>query len=176
MLCVTDSYIITDGVGHCRKVGLAGTDRTLEKPPFPITRNFPLRLPWRETAAAFRRHSNVRVPGTAGLRGSESLAAVHIAPQSEGLLPPKLGLEASLTNFSSQELWPTSSHPQRVILLSVKFLSILLPLFCHVTIYPAFSQTLSVNPQGAREALVIIIPLLQIRKLRFRAARDHTRQ
>lgn len=54
----------------------------LKRPPFLFGRNFPLRLPWRETAAASRRHSNVRVPRTAGLRGSESLFAVRIAPRS----------------------------------------------------------------------------------------------
>lgn len=138
-----------------------------------LFRNFLLQLPWRETAAASSRHSNVRVPRTAKLRGSESL--LYSSPRSAVL-------GSYISKAQTRKVWLTSPVNSlcRVLLpysQTTPFYVVLLrcPLVWHVAVSPTFSQTLPIYSQGAHRAPVIITPRLRNGKLSPRKAQGHIR-
>lgn len=113
-----------------------GAQRPLERPPpFLFSRNFPLLLPWRETAAASRRHSNTRYRGPQDCGAREDF--VQFA------LPRSLGFPASdagtwgKPNFSRQEPWPRSPNPPAAFSETGFSIS---PLVWPVAAHPAFHK------------------------------------
>lgn len=131
-----------------------GTERPLEVPPVPIHQKLSppvamerdgrcLPSPWQRAGTADRR--------IAGLGKTFCSSQCRTAGGSSA---SETGTWGKWTNFSLQEPQPLSSRPPPVVLLSGRRLSVSLPLVWQVAAYPALSQTLSLYPQAAREALV----------------------